>query len=95
MLILATTGGADTNFHLAWTVLQNAIEDFGVRELKMMARGETLNAPGDTTDLAQEIERAKERVRQEAMHGALRIAALVSGAVLEVVEMKRLLNACI
>jgi hypothetical protein len=70
-------GAVDANFHIAWSIIHNAIEDFGVKELKLLARGESVSLPGESSDVAQQVGKWRERVRQETLHGALRISALV------------------
>jgi hypothetical protein len=51
-----------------WIILFNALDDYGIRELN------TAMAPPNLA----EIESMKRKVADEALHGALRIAGLVS-----------------
>jgi hypothetical protein len=59
-----------------WIILFNALDDFGVRELN--------GSPSPPPNYA-EIEAAKRKVVEEALHGALRIAGLVSSLPLYVI----------
>ena len=60
-----------------WIILFNALDDFGVREINEAAR--IGSPPGHMlpTNYMQ-IEEMKRKVLDEALHGALRIAGLVS-----------------
>lgn len=59
-----------------WIILFNALDDYGIKEL---------NATMAPPNLA-EIESVKRKVVDEALHGALRIAGLVSGDLLQQFE---------
>lgn len=52
-----------------WIILFNALDDYGIKEL---------NAAVPPPNLS-EVETARRKVADEALHGALRIAGLVSG----------------
>lgn len=71
----ATTGASDATYHIMWIILYNALEDFGIREVNDVTRTGT-----SETLLPQhaQIEEKKRKVANEAQHGALRIAGLVS-----------------
>ena len=58
-----------------WIILYNALEDFGIREVNDVTRTGT-----SETLLPQhaQIDEKKLKVTNEALHGALRIAGLVS-----------------
>lgn len=57
-----------------WIILFNALDDFGVRECNEATRGNIANgAPNHI-----QIDNVKRKVADEALHGALRIAGLVS-----------------
>jgi hypothetical protein len=56
-----------------WVVLFNAIDDYGIREAVDAAREGT--PPEKATNHSQ-IERLKQKLHDEALHGALRIAGL-------------------
>ena len=58
-----------------WIILYNALEDFGIREVNDVTRTGT-----SETLLPQyaQIEETKRKVANDALHGALRIAGLVS-----------------
>lgn len=58
---------SDATYHVMWIILFNALDDFGVRELN--------GNPSPPTNYA-EIQEAKRKVADEALHGALRIAGL-------------------
>ncbi|KXN88208.1 hypothetical protein AN958_07667 [Leucoagaricus sp. SymC.cos] len=59
---------SDATYHVMWIILFNALDDYGIKEL---------NAAVAPPNLA-EIESVKRKVADEALHGALRIAGLVS-----------------
>ena len=76
ILTLARPAGAsDATYHIMWIILYNALEDFGIREVNDVTRTGT-----SETLLPQhaQIEEKKRKVANEAQHGALRIAGLVS-----------------
>lgn len=56
-----------------WIILFNALDDFGVKEQNGSLNGSPSSPP---TNYA-EIQDAKRKVADEALHGALRIAGLV------------------
>ncbi|KAI0771178.1 hypothetical protein BD413DRAFT_551633 [Trametes elegans] len=72
-----TACASDATYHIMWIILCNALDDFGIREVNDTARAGTPEAmhPQHT-----QIEEKKRRVMNEALHGALRIAGLVSTA---------------
>ena len=56
-----------------WVILFNAVDDFGVKEFnEAMRMSPTPNVPVNPT-----IESVKNKILDEALHGALRIAGLV------------------
>ncbi|KJA24069.1 hypothetical protein HYPSUDRAFT_136753 [Hypholoma sublateritium FD-334 SS-4] len=57
---------SDATYHVMWIILFNALDDFGVKELNM----------GVNVHNQAEIDVAKRKVADEALHGALRIAGL-------------------
>lgn len=57
-----------------WVIVFNAVDDFGIRELNEAAR---LNALSSVPN-AHLFDTAKTKLLDEALHGALRIAGLVS-----------------
>lgn len=60
-----------------WIILSNALDDFGIREVNDVTR------TGTSEKLLPQhvqIEEKKRKVMNEALHGALRIAGLVSPA---------------
>ena len=58
-----------------WIILFSALDDFGVREINEVVR--MGNSP-NTTPSHSRIHEVKRKVADEALHGALRIAGLVS-----------------
>jgi hypothetical protein len=58
-----------------WIILFNAVDDFGIREINEPVR------KGHTANLLAEyevVEGTKQKLMDEALHGALRISGLVS-----------------
>lgn len=72
MMCIPYAGASDATYHIMWIVLCNALDDFGIREANVGRAG--------TPDAAviQLAEEKKRKVMAEALHGALRIAGLVS-----------------
>lgn len=68
------SGASDATFHIMWVILFNAVDDFGVRESNEAVRMKALT--NDPAMMA--IESVKHKVLDEALHGALRVAGLVS-----------------
>lgn len=58
-------GTCDAQYHVMWVILQSAVEEFKLREVRT---GEV--APSDMQDLERQV-------FEEALNGALRIAGLV------------------
>ena len=57
-----------------WVILFNAVDDFGVKEFNETVRMNSMaNVPANPA-----IETVKHKILDEALHGALRIAGLVS-----------------
>ncbi|KAF8631772.1 hypothetical protein AX17_004987 [Amanita inopinata Kibby_2008] len=61
-----TSCASDATYHVMWIILFNALDDFGVKEA---------NSSNQNVNHVQ-IESAKRKVADEALHGALRIAGL-------------------
>jgi hypothetical protein len=59
-----------------WIILFNALDDFGVREINEVVR---MGNASNTAPNYSRINDIKRKVADEALHGALRIAGLVSG----------------
>lgn len=59
---------------MIWIILFTALDDFGIRELNEVVR---TGSPPHTAQIHQ-FETVKRKVADEAVHGALRIAGLVS-----------------
>ena len=66
---------SDAQYHVMWIILFNALDDFGVREINEATR---IGAAATSITNYATIEAAKRKLAEEALHGALRIAALVS-----------------
>ena len=75
-------GASDATYHIMWIVLCNAVDDFGIREVNDVVRTGT---PETMLPQHAQIEEKKRKVLNEALHGALRIAGLVSSRTLHVV----------
>lgn len=60
---------SDATYHVMWIILYNALDDFGIRELN--------GSPSPPPNISQ-IDAVKRKVVDEALHGSLRIAGLVS-----------------
>lgn len=72
---LTNIGASDATYHIMWIVLFNALDDFGIREVNDMVR---TGSPGNEHPNFAQIEAIKKKVGDDALHGALRIAGLVS-----------------
>ena len=74
MALFCDAGASDATYHIMWIILNNALDDFGIREVNDVTRTGT-----SETLLPQhvQIEEKKRKVMNEALHGALRIAGLV------------------
>ena len=68
-------GASDATYHIMWIILFNALDDFGIREVNDVTRTGT---PEALLPQHAQIEDRKRKVMNEALHGALRIAGLVS-----------------
>ncbi|KAJ3910667.1 hypothetical protein F5879DRAFT_928437 [Lentinula edodes] len=66
---------SDAQYHVMWIVLFNALDEFGVKELNENDRS---GSPPENVQNRGYIEDAMRRVGEEALNGALRIAALTS-----------------
>ena len=58
-----------------WIILYNALDDFGIREINDVTR---TGSPETLLPQHAQIEDKKRKVMNEALHGALCIAGLVS-----------------
>lgn len=72
-------GASDATYHIMWIILFNALDDFGIREVNDLTR---TGSPGNILPNTAHIENTKRKVMDEALHGATRIAGLVSGVFL-------------
>jgi hypothetical protein len=58
-----------------WIVLFNALDDFGIKDVNDVVR---IGNPASAMPNHLQIEAIKNKVADEALHGSLRIAGLVS-----------------
>jgi hypothetical protein len=58
-----------------WTVLFNALDDFGIKDINEVVR---LGSPMSAVPNHLQVESMKQKIADEALHGSLRIAGLVS-----------------
>lgn len=63
MIQAVSSCASDATYHVMWIILFNALDDYGVKE----TNGAT----------HEQIDAAKRKIADEALHGALRIAGLV------------------
>jgi hypothetical protein len=75
---LTRAGASDATFHLLWVVLFNAVDEFGVREANdaLAPELEPPDARAQRRRVLADVEAAKDKLFDEALHGALRIAGL-------------------
>ena len=73
-------GASDATFHIMWIILFNALDDFGMREVNDLVR---TGSPGTALPNHTQIEGLKQKFGEMALHGALRIAGLVSAVFLD------------
>ncbi|ORX33743.1 hypothetical protein BD324DRAFT_638421 [Kockovaella imperatae] len=66
-----TATGSDTYLHALWLVIERAIKDFGIYELKRMAEGESVSVDPDHEEIRQKI-------KEESERAATRINGLIS-----------------
>lgn len=59
---------SDATYHVMWIILFNAVDDFGIKELNNSVNNHSVNHA--------DIAATKRKVAEEAVNGALRIAAL-------------------
>lgn len=66
---------SDAQYHVMWVILHNAVEEFGIREIN-----DTQNLDTGTTVVTDtlQMEELQSKIVKEAIHGAVRIAGLVS-----------------
>ncbi|KAL0960646.1 hypothetical protein HGRIS_005674 [Hohenbuehelia grisea] len=65
---------SDATYHVMWIILFSALDDFGIREVNEVVR--IGSVPSQHLANYSQIESAKRKVMEEALHGALRIAGL-------------------
>lgn len=63
MIQAVSSCASDATYHVIWIILFNALDDFGVKETNSATH--------------EQIDAAKRKIADEALHGALRIAGLV------------------
>lgn len=69
-LAAITACGADVYYHSLWLVVYHSILEYGIKEMKDLEKLGPAEIP-------PEVEKVVKRIREEAEHGAFRIAALV------------------
>jgi hypothetical protein len=62
-----------------WIILFNALDEFGIKDVNDAVR---ISNPSSALHNHQQIEDLLRKVADEALHGALRIAGLVSSSLL-------------
>ena len=73
LFTLIAPGASDATYHVMWVIVFNAVDDFGINEHNDAAR--TSSMPNIAP--IPSIESVKQKILDEALHGALRIAGLV------------------
>jgi hypothetical protein len=66
---------SDAQYHVLWIILFNAIDDFGIKEVNEVTR---MGHPQLSAADLHQVNEGKRQLAEEALHGALRIAGLVS-----------------
>jgi hypothetical protein len=66
---------SDAQYHVMWVILHNAVEEFGIREINDVHNQDLVST--SMPDILH-IEEMKSTIAKEAIHGAIRIAGLVS-----------------
>lgn len=74
-LKLRDTGASDATYHVMWIILFNAVDDFGIREINDLVRN---GHPAEMFPDYRLVQASKQKLMDEALHGALRISGLVS-----------------
>lgn len=75
LLQAVSSCASDATYHVMWIILFNAIDEYGVKEINEVTR---TGAPASLASNYTEIDGVKRKLAEEALHGALRIAGLVS-----------------
>lgn len=78
MLIARGTGSSDLTYHALWVVLATTLDEFGIYELRQIERGDAFGSTIELHQMRVEAEGMRQKINDEALHGALRISALVS-----------------
>lgn len=74
---------SDATFHIMWIILFTALDEYGVKEINEAVRSGSVNGGSPSLQgVWNQVEEMKRKVLDEALHGALRIAGLVSSDVL-------------
>lgn len=73
-LIATLLGGHDALYHNLWIILYQAIQEFGIREVKEMSKQ---HAPPSDEESQVQYAATESQVRKEALNSASRIAGLV------------------
>jgi hypothetical protein len=73
-------GSSDLTYHALWVVLAQTVDAYGIYECRQIDRGDAFGSSAEFEQTRMEVEALKGKVNDEALHGALRISALVSAA---------------
>ena len=72
-----TACASDANYHSIWIIIAQTIREYGILELRQIESGKFPYAsPAEMDAIRASAEKLKDRIFQEALHGALRISAL-------------------
>lgn len=66
-------------FHAMWVVLAQTLDVSGIYELRQIERGDAFGSAVELQQTRMDGEALRQKINDEALHGALRISALVSG----------------
>jgi hypothetical protein len=68
---------SDATYHVMWIIISQAVEDFGIKEINEVLRsGANPNDAAVASSELDEMEAVRNKVAEEALHTALRIAGL-------------------
>ena len=78
---LAIAGASDATYHIMWIFLFTALDEFGIKDVNDAVRGGSSPTSATSTHSHShthaQVESAKRKTMDEALHAALRIAGLV------------------
>jgi hypothetical protein len=83
-------GSSDLTYHVLWVVLATTLDESGIYELRQIERGDAFGSTIELHQMRVEAEAMRQKISDEALHGALRISALVRfGGILRVLACAR------